>query len=115
VLADLAVQFPARVGGHPALSTSIMGAQSAAEVDGFVRNWHSPVSEATWADLEAEWAQSIQSVPVGHHFYYVKPAAGHVLWNEMAQYDEGHSVFVGEGTAEAVLALRSSASQNSKL
>ena len=30
----------------------------------------------------------------------VKPASGHVLWPEMAEYDDAHSTFVGEGTAQ---------------
>ena len=155
-LPDLAVQFPSR---HPALSTCIMGARSAAEVDGFVANSRVEVAEATWQEFEEAHADAIKEMPRSAHFYYVKPAqgvpcclllpgcpsllpplaapltraarlpacpspplaaadgcgcgvscAGHELWSEMGAYDESHSTFVGDGTAEAIAALRGSSS-----
>ena len=85
-----------------------MGVQTVAEVDGFVGNFKTPVPELCWAAFEDEFAADIAAIPPSQHFYYVKPAAGHVLWPEMGEYDAGHSTFVGDGTAEAVAALRSS-------
>ena len=72
-LPDLAVQFPSR---HPALSTCIMGARSAAEVDGFVANSRVEVAEATWQEFEEAHADAIKEMPRSAHFYYVKPAQG---------------------------------------
>lgn len=101
-LPDLAVQFPAR---HAALSTCIMGAQSSKEVDGFVANSKVNVLEKVWTDFESEFAQKIADVPMADHFFYVKPATGFKLWPEMGSYDESHSTFVGEGTADAIGSL----------
>ena len=86
-----------------------MGAQSADEVDSFVANSFVTVEETTWEAFEQEFEDKISTLDPSHHFYYVKPADGHVLWPEMAMYDEEHSTFVGAGTPQAVRDLRRSA------